>query len=107
MGSFFSKKKEKTTKKQTMIHYLLLFKLIASNAIASVVSIVLQTQYFHDICIFSKKMYNKAVNFTRSCMCVHSKKSKFGDLHMLKIKISRILKLATWQHCIIPQYNQP
>ena len=38
-----------------MIHCLLLFKLIASNAIASVVSIVLQNHYFHDICIFSKK----------------------------------------------------
>ena len=46
---------KKTTKKQTMIHCLLLFKLIASNAIASVVSIVLQNHYFHDICIFSKK----------------------------------------------------
>ena len=91
-----------------MIHCLLLFKLIASNAIASVVSIVLQN-HFHNICIFSKKIYNKTVNFTRSCMCVHSKESKFGALHMLKINLStrmtsEVGKIPEFQKNLMPEY---
>ena len=36
-------------------------------------------------------------NFTRSC--AFAQKAKFYTLKMLKNKISRILKLPSWQHC--------
>ena len=58
-----------------MIHWLLLFKLIASNAISSVVSIVLQNHYFHDICIFSKKEYTIEQLISRVLACAFTPKN--------------------------------
>ena len=58
-----------------MIHCLLLFKLIASNAVSSVVSIVLQKHYFHDICIFSKKYTIKQLN-SRVLACAFTQKNQ-------------------------------
>ena len=39
----------------------------------------------------------KNTDFTRSC--AFAQKAKFYALKMLKNKISRILKLPSWQHC--------
>ena len=43
-------------------------------------------------------------NFTRSC--AFTQKAKFYALKMLKNKISRILKLPSWQHCYSKSSNQ-
>ena len=43
------------------------------------------------------RFLKKKGNFTRSC--AFAQKVKFYALQMLKNKISRILKLLTWQHC--------
>ena len=44
-------------------------------------------------------------NFTRSC--AFPKKDKFYALKMLKNKISRILKLLSWQHCPTYPFRHP
>ena len=44
------------------------------------------------------RFLKKTVNFTRSS--AFAQKAKFYALKMLKIKISRILKLPSWQHCM-------
>ena len=65
---------------------------IHKNNPALVASIVLKKIYFHGICALSKNTFN----FTRSC--AFAQKVKFYALKMLKNKISRILKLPSWQH---------
>ena len=65
---------------------------IHKNNPALVASIVLKKIYFHSICALSKKTFN----FTRSC--AFAQKAKFYSLKMFLKKISRILKLPSWQH---------
>ena len=90
--SLFEKKNDTKTstfpifKKSSSIH---------KNNPALIASIVLKKIYFHGICALSKKN----TNFTRSC--AFAQKAKFYALKMLKIKISRILKLPSWQHCLM------
>ena len=82
--------KKNTIQKGPLFH---IFKSSSSihNNPALVASIVLKKIYFHGICVLSKK----TANFTRSC--AFAQKAKF---YALKIKISRILTLPSWQHCL-------
>ena len=70
------------------------FSSIHKNNPPLVASIVLKKIYFHVFVRFLKNTFN----FTRSC--AFAQKAKFYALKMLKNKISRILKLPSWQHCI-------
>ena len=84
---------KKTTQKGPIFPILKRSPSIHKNNPALVASIVLKKIYFHGICALSKK---NTFNFTRSC--AFAQKAKFYALKMLKNKISRILKLPSWQY---------
>ena len=61
--------------------------------------------WLHQLCLKKStstvfvSFLKNAFNFTRSC--AFAPKAKFYALKMLKNKISRILKLPSWQYCEI------
>ena len=92
--------KKKTIQKGPLFPIFKRSSSIHKNNPALVTSILLKKIYFTVFVRFLKNTFN----FTR--YCAFAQKAKFYELKMLKNKISRILKLPSWQHWLNMVYPE-